>query len=235
MMKRMTRATMEERAVRAIEQHGALLVYPMGNRADPPSLWSVLHPRTPMRWAWDEGADRRVVALWHLREQLARSRRVVYGKWYAGRAVFFSRALFGSMLVALQPSTLPCSREASELLALLDEDSPRSTKALRAEAGLRGRESERTWTRAMRELWERLLVVGTGEVPDGAFPSLEVGATRWIFEALWDAQQSGAPDAARAEVEASLGRTSRAFLAHWRKVVQKVARAPDDSDHYVCV
>ena len=64
----------------------------------PLSLWSVFHPRTLMRWDWDESSDVRVGQLWQLREELARSRKVVYGKWYRNRATFFSRELFVALL-----------------------------------------------------------------------------------------------------------------------------------------
>ena len=37
----------------------------------------------------------------------------------------------------------------------------------------------------MRPLWERMLIVGTGEVEEGGFPSLAVGATELIHEPLW--------------------------------------------------
>jgi hypothetical protein len=210
----MSRATPEARALAAIEQQGTLLVYPIANRKDIPSLWSVLYPRSEMRWAWDADADPRVSALWILREQIARTRRVVYTKWYRGRAVFFSQPLFTAMLAALRPWELARTREASELLQLLEDDSPQSSKQLRRNAGLRGRESERTWTRATKELWEQLLVVGTGEVPDGAFPSLELGATRWIFEDLWERARRDFSAAQRALLAERLP-TSSAFGKFW--------------------
>jgi hypothetical protein len=200
----------------AIERAGALLVYPIDNRREPASLWYVLHPRSEMRWAWDDGADMRVVRLWQLREALASRRQVVYSKWYRGRATFFSRTLFAAMLAALSTRPLALSSEARELLALLGEDSPQSTKQLRKSAGLSGRSSERIWTRAMRELWERLLIVGTGEVDDGAFPSLEVGATRWIFEALWEEAQRG-PSAEQTALLARVFEAKKGFGAQWRK------------------
>jgi hypothetical protein len=209
-------AASEARARAAIEQHGILLVYPIDNRPEPNSLWRVLHPRTPMRWAWDEGADDRVVALWHLRERLAASRKVVYGKWYRDRAVFFSHALFAAMLAHVREQPLLLSREARELYALLEEDSPQSTKTLRRAAGLVGREFERVWTQAMRELWSRLLIVGTGEVDDGAFPSLAVGATRWIFEDVWEAAGEPPSEAQRTLLAEHLPATS-AFGKHWRR------------------
>jgi hypothetical protein len=208
-----------ELATRAIEREGALLVYPIDNRREPGSLWYTLHPRTPMRWAWDEGADMRVVRLWQLREQLARGRAVVYTKWYRGRATFFSRALFSAMLSVTRGIERPLSADALDLLGLLEEDSPQSTKQLRRSAGLTGKASERVYTRALRELWERLLIVGTGEVDDGAFPSLAIGATRWIFEELWEESGARPRQEASGFVARTLGADSP-FGKHWRKLLK---------------
>lgn len=201
----------------AIEQHGALLVYPLANRRDPPSLWQALYPRVEMRWAWDQGADDRVVKLWQLREELAREKQVVYGKWYRGRAVFFSKPLFVTMLAVTRRMPEPLAEEAQELLSLLKDDSPQSTKQLRREAGLTGRPSEHVWTRAMRELWERLLIVGVGEIDDGAFPSLAVGSTEVLFEELWEQALEQPEREARALVAETLARTSPAFHKAWAK------------------
>ncbi|EYF08167.1 AlkZ-related protein [Chondromyces apiculatus] len=179
-----------KRALAAIERHGVLLVYPLQNRREPLSLWHALHPRSEMRWAWDDGADPRVVALWHLREQLATSRQVVYAKWHGGRATFFSRDVFRAMLATLRADhdlRLGLSRDSQTLLQLLEDDSPQATKQLREAAGLQGRPMETAYTRAMRDLWSRMLVVGAGEVAEGGFPSLAIGATQLLFEDLWEA------------------------------------------------
>src|SRR5262245_39894917 len=85
-------------AIHAIQRHGMLLVFPIDNAREPKSLWSVFYPRAKMRWEWDENGDDRVSRLWHLREELSRSGRVVYGKWFRGRATFFSRDLFRALL-----------------------------------------------------------------------------------------------------------------------------------------
>jgi len=207
--------SLEAKALAAVREHGALLVYPVANRKAPRSLWGELYPRSPMHWAWDASADDRVVGLWHLRERMARGKKVVYAKWFRGRAVFFSQELFTEMLSATTPWSATPSFEAREILALLEENSPQSSKAVRREAGLRGKHGERVWQRAMRELWESLLIVGTGEVDDGAFPSLEIGATRLIFENLWDRAAARDPIAARVTVEAALGREP-AFLRHFQ-------------------
>ncbi|MGZ6096332.1 MAG: AlkZ-related protein [Polyangiales bacterium] len=178
-----------DKAVEHIERHGMLLVYPIDNRAEPKSLWSCLHPRSEMRWAWDETADPRVVDLWHLREALARSKRVVYGKWYRRRATFFSQAAFRGLLASLhEVSALDrehLSQEARIILELLEEDSPQTTRRVRNEAGLSGKLLESTFLRSLDELWQRALIVGLREEADGGFPSLAVGPTRNVFEDLW--------------------------------------------------
>ncbi len=176
------------RAKAAIEKRGILLVYPLTNQAEPRSLWSELHPKTPMRWEWDAGADGRVSAMWHLREQLATSGEVVYAKWFRGRATFFSRAVFRAILESLSEAgnlRAGLARTSVELLELLEDNSPQSTKELRAAAGLQGRANEAAYTRSLKPLWQRLLLVGVGEVDDGAFPSLAMSATRLRFEELW--------------------------------------------------
>jgi hypothetical protein len=181
-------STAFERAVAAVERRGILLVYPLANRPEPRSLWSELHPRTPMRWAWDADADGRVARLWRLREELARSDEVVYAKWFRGRATFFAPAVFRGILASLAREgelAAGLSRNARFLLDLLEDNSPQSTKELRANADLQGRANEPAYARALKELWSRLLVVGVGEVDDGAFPSLNMSATRLRFEPLW--------------------------------------------------
>jgi hypothetical protein len=187
-------------AVKAIEAHGLLLVYPMAGKADPASLWSVAYPRSRMRWEWDDNGDDRVARLWHLREELSRSKKVVYAKWYKGRATFFSRGVFCALLSLFLEKTSPLSRDARGLLALMEESSPRSTKELKRESGLQGRLLESTYNKAMKELWSRLLIVGFGEVDEGAFPSLAVGATRLLFEPLYEEAQALTGEEARSRL-----------------------------------
>ncbi|GHT89983.1 hypothetical protein FACS1894113_5470 [Alphaproteobacteria bacterium] len=174
-------------AIRAIDQNGMLLAFPIDNRPEPKSLWSVFYPRSKMKWEWDEGGDNRVAELWFLREGLSRSRKVVYVKWFRGRATFLSRDLFRALLAVYsrQPRFHALSRDARDLLALLEENSPRSTKQLKRASALVGRALEGTYNRALQELWNRLLIVAFGEVDEGAFPSLAIGATKWIFEDLF--------------------------------------------------
>ena len=48
------------RAIRIVEKIGICLVFPIENRADPPSLWAALHPNEKMRWEWTDDGDNRV-------------------------------------------------------------------------------------------------------------------------------------------------------------------------------
>jgi hypothetical protein len=73
-------------------------------------------------------------------------------------------------------------------------------------ADLRGKEQEALFTHAMKALWSRLLIVGTGEVPDGAFPSLAVGATELLFEDAWSARREVPLEAAE-QLDEVLART----------------------------
>jgi len=76
--------------------------------------------------------------------------------------------------------------ESQIILETLESDSPLSTKELKRFTDLQGKENEAAYNRATKELFSRLLVVAFGEVDDGSFPSLAIGATRLIYEDLWN-------------------------------------------------
>ena len=204
-------------AVAAINRHGILLVYPIRNAPEPASLWSAAYPRSPMRWEWDDSGDDRVANLWHLREELSRSKQVVYAKWFQGRATFFSRRVFTALRTHYLQHPRALSREARELLELLRESSPQSTKQLKRGTGLVGRALESTYERALRELWRELLVVGFGEIDEGAFPSLAVGATSLLFEDLEDEARASSPEEAAATLNALWPRAPK-FAAFFRRL-----------------
>ena len=214
------------RAISIVNRQGICLVYPIDNAREPPSLWSELYPRSKMEWSWNADADPRVAEVWHLREELARSSDVAYAKWFRGRATFFSLPVFHALLGRLASAGdvlagLP--HESVELLERLRELSPRSTKELRAEAGLRGKPFESLFMHAMKAMWTRLLIVGTGEVPDGAFPSLAVAATEMMFEDAWNAR-ARVPRAAEAELAKVLAR-SKGFAREVAKSEKTVREA----------
>ena len=188
----------QKNAISKINNRGALLVFPINNKKEPASLWSEFYPKSKMRWEWDSDGDDRVGSLWALMKKLSDSREVVYSKWYQGRATFFSRKLFTALLCkSLKDFDEPkLSRTAQNLLETLESDSPLSTKQLKAITELRGKDNEKFYNRGMKELFSKFLIVAFGEVDDGAFPSLAVGATRNLYEDLLsDARKMRASEA----------------------------------------
>jgi hypothetical protein len=185
-----------KKAIEKINEGGGLLVFPLDNRPDPQSLWSKLYPKSEMRWEWDTSGDDRVVRLWHLRTELSLCKKVVYTKWFSGRATFFSLPVFQALLAELafpKESTRSLPEAARTVLRVLEEDSPLSTKQLKKETGLKGKDQESAYNKALKSLWERGLIVGFGEVDDGAFPSLAIGASQLLFDDLWEEAKSLSP------------------------------------------
>jgi len=193
-----------KKAVEKIDTQGALLVFPLDNRPQPLSLWAELYPRSEMKWEWDENGDDRVAKLWHLRTELSECKKVVYTKWYKGRATFFSRSVFAALLkeLAFHPqSTRSLTQTAQRVFQILEQDSPLSTKVIKKEAGLRGKDQESAYGKALKTLWERGLIVGFGEVEDGAFPSLAIGASQLLFDDLWEEAKLLKPAEAQSRLE----------------------------------
>jgi len=126
--------------------------------------------------------------MWGLMKRLSDCREVVYSKWYQGRATFFSRELFVAML-CLRRRRFDARRRltstAKTLFEVLENNSPLSTRKLKELTDLQGRLHEAEYSRAMKDLFSCLLIVGFGEVDDGAFPSLAVGATELLYDDLW--------------------------------------------------
>ncbi|MGE0616451.1 MAG: hypothetical protein AB7P04_12505, partial [Bacteriovoracia bacterium] len=190
-------------AISKINRAGVLLVFPVNNKREPRSLWYEFSPRTPMRWEWDESGDNRVADMWHLMKRLSDCRQVVYVKWYQGRATFFSRPLFTALLAVyrrqdagIPPGGSRYSLTARRILEALESDSPLSTKELKRMTDLQGKFNESAYSKGVKELFTRLSIVAFGEVDDGAFPSLAVGATRHLYEDLWEASGAFSDDEA---------------------------------------
>ena len=206
-------------AVTAIRRHGALLVFPIANRDLPHSLWTEFFPRIKMVWDWNEDSDHRVGDMWRMMKRLSDCREVVYSKWYQGRATFFSHDLFTAMLAvrhAHRTARHELSETARVLFEVLENNSPLSTKQLKELTDLQGRHNEAAYTRGMKELFQRLLIVGFGEVEDGAFPSLAVGATELLFEDLWREGASLATDDAQRTLNRLMPENSH-FRRHFEK------------------
>ncbi|MBV2168592.1 MAG: hypothetical protein KUL82_07785 [Bdellovibrio sp.] len=209
----------KKKMIQAIESKGCLLVYPLENRKEPASLWSELYPRTKMRWEWDQEGDNRVAEMWVLREELSRSREVIYAKWFRGRATFFSKEVFVNLLAYLGSSrgevSLP--RPSQEALDSFLLDSPQSTKIIKENLGWQGRIMESHYNRAMKPLWNFLYIVGFGEVEDSSFPSLNMAATQNLFEDLWLKSQDLDPKDAEESLVRILGEENL-FLKYARRI-----------------
>jgi hypothetical protein len=206
-------------AISRIKDRGALLVFPINNKPLPNSLWAEFFPRTKMVWDWNDDGDYKVAEMWQLMKRLSDCREVVYSKWYQGRATFFSPELFAALLGLARSARIPrheLSETARILFEVLENNSPLSTKELKTLTDLRGRDNEAAYSRGMKELFTRFLIVGFGEVEDGAFPSLAVGATELLFEDLWREGAEMAPAMAQATVDRLMPAGS-----HFRKFLEK--------------
>lgn len=205
---------MRKKAIAAINARGCLLVYPLANRAEPRSLWSELFPRSKMRWEWDSDGDNRVSELWYLKEELSRSGEVVYCKWFQNRATLISKEVFVLLLAFLRSHEIVdhLSGDSRNALDYLLSDSPLSTKQLKAALELEGRLLEPSYNRALKVLWQHLLIVAYGEFEDSSFPSLGIGATATLFEDLW---RTRAVDV-EAKLTAKLGETNPFLKFAWK-------------------
>ncbi len=172
-----------EKEIRLINECGMLLVFPIKNKKEPASLWSRLYPRISMDWKWDDSGDNRVVKLWATMKALSSSGQVVYSKWYQGRATFISKELFMAMLTLVRHAeSFHLNSHAQNIYERLLEDSPLSTKQIKELCELRGRDFEKYYNQAIKQLFLSLKIVAFGEVDDGAFPSLAMGSTALLFE-----------------------------------------------------
>ena len=172
-----------------------------------------------MRWEWDVEGDSRVSDLWHWKSELSESGKVVYSKWYNGRATFFSRQVYTALLTyfSARKAAEHLDRESREIFQILQMDSPLSTKQLREASGLKGKALSSTYDRALKQLWRKFLIVGYGEVDDGAFPSLAVGSSQHLFEDLWEASQEISNVEAEMQLRARLDGT-----LFWKKMEKEL-------------
>lgn len=183
-------------AIEKINKNGILLVFPHNNQKDPKSLWSEYFPRKKMTWEWNEDSDDNVATLWHLMKELSDCKKVIYSKWYLGKATFFSRKLFAAILSEYlrlsADSERLLSTTSKKLLYALEHESPLSTKQLKLMTDLKGKFYEGEYNRGLKPLFSRMQIVAFGEVDDGAFPSLALGATKLLYEDIWmEAEQMG--------------------------------------------
>jgi len=212
----------QKKAIQAINRDGVILVFPIDTKKDPHSLWYELHPKTKMRWEWDDEGDSKLADLWHLRTQLSTTREVVYTKWFRNRATYFSRDLFTACLCLSLQDLQILPRESKEILEALKMDSPLSTKQIKEAASLQGRMLEALFNRSMKKLWDPFLIVAFGEFEDSSFPSLAIGTTETLFEDLWENALAMKPKEAQKILDAKMPEGS-----DWRKYWDKINSKPE--------
>jgi hypothetical protein len=215
----------KQKAIVQINKAGALLVFAMKDKKEPQSLWSRFYPKSKMRWEWDDDSDNRVAKLWHTRGELSDCRDVIYSKWFQGRATFFSREVFVLLMAYLETARAESdlrTREAKEILETLQIDSPLSPKQLKDMVSLQGKLLEPVYNRAMKELWNYLLIVGFGEIEDSSFPSLAVASSQSIYEELWNEAQDITVVEADRKLSKVLGKDN-AFYLYAQKLKTKRA------------
>lgn len=220
-------------AVSHINKRGVLLVFPVKNQKEPASLWSEFFPRKKMKWEWDDGADDHVGNMWHLMKRLSVCGQVIYSKWYQGRATFFSKELFAAVLNIHRNSydlERGLTRAGRDLFDALESDSPLSTRELKSQTGLEGRINESAYSKGLKQLFSRFVIVGYGESDDGAFPSLCVGSTRLLYEAVWNRSLEMTHKEAQALIDKYLPESSlvRKFFDRQLKANQTPSRLKDE-------
>lgn len=213
----MAKLSFRNKVIQIINEEGCVLVYPINNKPNPKSVWSALTPRKKMVWDWnDEGGDQ-IVKLWHIKIELSLSREVIYLKWYSNRAVFMSKEVFIHLLAFLNENPKNLSRSAQTALEHLLMDSPQSTRVLKQNLELVGRDNETRYNKTLRELWDRLLIVAYGETEDSSFPSLNMAATETLFENEWNLAQDISPKKAETFLIQKLG-PDNLFLKYAQKI-----------------
>ena len=89
------------------------------------------------------------------------------------------------------------SQAAHDIYQELLSESPLTPKMIKERLDFGGRKNRALYGRAIKILWERALIAGAGEVDEGQFPALSMGATRHFFEDEWDRAHAWPPEEAR--------------------------------------
>ncbi len=174
-------------AIREVERLGRVAIFPEKNRKKSSiiSLWELFYPRTPMRWEWDESADKGVVKLWWLKNEVARTQKVLYGRFFSNRPVLVSLAEAQRILKSLKSQ--PLSPLAREILLRLEDNSPQTKRMIGRELRGDGWEPTRAeFERALLELQRNFKIVSLGdsEREKGPMPSSEYAALALLFPNL---------------------------------------------------
>ena len=167
--------------IKFINEQGVVSVFP--NKIAMPSLWNFLHPRSKFSWVWDEASDGKVVKLWWLKNEIAVSKKVLYGRFFSNQPVFVSF----KHAKAIKKSLSAKSRTELEsyIFDHLELNSPQTLRMLKKQARQDGVEFLRSdWQRALLTLQKAFLICSLGDSvrEKGPMPSTEYVSMQHFFD-----------------------------------------------------
>lgn len=155
-----------------------------GNNATLPSLWGFLHPRSKFSWVWDDSGDSKVFKLWWLKNEIAASKQVIYGRFFSNQPVFLSLKKFHK-LKSSKAQIKPQSNLERFIFDELSLNSPQTLRMIKKTAKKNSLEHTRNeWNKALLGLQKLFLVSSLGDSSreNGAMPSSEYAATDLFFK-----------------------------------------------------
>ncbi len=170
-----------KKCVDYIKSVGVVSVFP--GKSSLPSLWKFLHPRSKFSWVWDEHGDSKVVKLWWLKNEIAASKKVLYGRFFSNQPVFVSikkAKELKSKIIGKNQSTLE-----KYIMENLDLNSPQTLRMLKKQARLDRVEFLRSdWHRALISLQKQFLISSLGDSTreSGPMPSTEYVSMQHFFD-----------------------------------------------------
>jgi len=174
-------------ALDQVEKIGRVAIFPekKPSKHSIISLWELFYPRTKMKWEWDDSADNRVVKLWWLKNEIAQTQKVLYGRFFGNRPVLVSKSETRRTLKTLEKK--PLTSLAREILSRLEDNSPQTKRMLGRELRAEGWEPTKSeFERSLIDLQKNFLIVSLGdsEREKGPMPSSEYAALSLIFPDL---------------------------------------------------
>lgn len=169
--------------IKFINQVGAVSVFPAKASTALPSLWKFLHPRSKFSWQWDEAGDDKVVKLWWLKNEIAASKKVYYGRFFSNQPVFIAHALAKKLQAKVSPRR-PSALE-KYILENLELNSPQTLRMLKKQARHDGVDFLRNeWQRALVALQKQFLISSLGDSTreNGPMPSTEYVSMQHFFD-----------------------------------------------------
>lgn len=164
-----------------INEQGVVSVFPA--KSSMPSLWKFLHPRSKFSWVWDENGDDKVAKLWWLKNEIAASRKVLYGRFFSNQPVFVSLKQAKALQKKVQKK--PLTELEQHILESLELNSPQTLRILKREAKRQGMEYLRSqWHQALLTLQKQFLISSLGDSvrEKGPMPSTEYTSALHFFD-----------------------------------------------------